>query len=321
MFLAESVASVSHRTSPSQQPKPSSGFRRLRRLLLICVVLPYVGLVLLLAINQRSLLFPATQVDSLPVTGITGFPQEQLRDVEITTADGLTISGWHFLAETPEESAPSGVGNRRLVIYFHGNAGHRAHRVPEALEFVQEGCDVLLIDYRGYGDSEGSPSREGLVQDAVATWEHAIDELGCTPDRIIVFGESLGGAVAVELACHCCGNNRVPAGMLLTSTFANLPETAARLYPMFPVRWLVRDRFSSRDLITQVTCPIVQLHGESDELVTLKEGQELFEAAPAASASGIPKRFELLENTDHNTVPPAVLGQALRELLNSLDAE
>lgn len=290
----------------------------LRRLLLICVVLPYVGLLLLLAVFQRSLLFPATRADSLPAASVAGLPDEQLCDVEIVTADHVLIHGWHLLSRPPGDR-PAGVSERWLVIFFHGNAGHRAHHVPEALECVQQGCDVLLIDYRGYGDSEGSPSREGLVQDAVATWEYAVRELEYASDRIILFGESLGGAVAVELACCCCQEGEPPAGMLLTSTFANLPDTAARLYPVFPVRWIVRDRFSSRDLIPEVTCPIVQVHGALDDLVTLEEAQELFGHAPATSSNGVPKRFVCLDLASHNDVPPSDLGAALTALLESID--
>ncbi len=305
--------------SASKQPKPASGFRRLRRVLLIYVGVPYIALLLLLAIFQRSLLFPATQFDSLPAASVTEYPAQLMRDVEITTADGVKIRGWLFLAESTDLPDSDEPGDRWLVIYFHGNSGHRAHRVPVALEMVRQGCDVLLIDYRGYGDSEGSPSREGLVQDAVATWEYAIDELHCSPDRIVLLGESLGGAVAVELASHCCGNQAMPAGILLTATFASLPDTAARTYPMFPVRWIVRDRFSPRDLIPAVTCPIVQVHGALDELVIPSEAEELFRCAPESSASGIPKRFVLLADVDHHGVPPLELGEALRELLASIE--
>jgi alpha-beta hydrolase superfamily lysophospholipase len=301
----------------SRQPK--SGLSRLRRLLLIFVGLPYVAVLVLLGLFQRSLLFPAARAESLPASNIMGHPADRVRDVEITTSDGLTIRGWLFLA-SDADVASAETDDRWLVIYFHGNAGHRGNRVPVAREFVRQGCDVLLIDYRGYGDSEGSPSREGLVLDALATWEYSIRDLNRNADRIVLFGESLGGAVAVELASRCCLEGGAPAGMLLTSTFASLPETAARLYPAFPVYWVVRDRFCSRDLIPHVTCPIVQVHGKLDELVTLDEAKELFEEAPAASAGRIPKRFEVIEHADHNSVPPEALGNALRELLDALDA-
>jgi pimeloyl-ACP methyl ester carboxylesterase len=155
--------------------------------------------------------------------------------------------------------------------------------------------------------------------DAQATWRYATNQLKRSPEHILLFGESLGGAVAVELACQCCVCDAVPAGVLLTATFANLPETAARLYPMFPVRWIVRDRFSSRDLIGSVTCPIVQVHGRLDELVTLDEAEQLFEAAPPASTCGVPKRMVVIDMADHNGVPDHALGQELRALLNDIE--
>lgn len=297
------------------ETKPTAGFKRLARFLFVFAFIPYFVVLILLTVFQRSLLYPATRVDSLPVSSVTQFPQEQLRDVEITTDDGVTIRGWLFLASPIEEGDADALGDRWLVIHFHGNAGHRGTRIPDALEFVQEGCDVLLIDYRGYGDSDGYPSRKGLVTDAVATWDYAVGELKRSPERIILFGESLGGAVAVELGSHCCGNHEQPAGMLLVSTFASLPETAARLYPMFPVWWVVRDRFSSRDIIGSVTCPIIQVHGRLDELVTIEEGQQLFAATPDASSNGVPKHFVQLEVADHDNVPVHELGRALRELM------
>lgn len=305
-------------TTSAEAKPPPSGFRRLRRWLLIFVVLPYIVLLVLLAVMQRLLLFPATQVESLPAASVAGYPPDLMRDVEITTGDDVTIRGWLFLSSPLDEERPP--HNRWLVILFHGNAGHRGGRVPIAREFARRDCDVLLIDYRGYGDSEGSPSRDGLVQDAIATWKYATNELQRPPDRIVLFGESLGGAVAVELAQHCCREGSPPAGLLLSATFANLPETAARLYPAFPVRWLVRDRFSPRDLIPSVTCPIVQVHGRLDELVVLDDAEELFAAAPAASSSGIAKRFVLLEDADHNGVPPNTLGDELGELLDAMES-
>jgi len=187
-------------------------------------------------------------------------------------------------------------------LYFSGNAGNRAWRIPEFEVFTQLGCDVFVFDYRGYGENPGSPSEEHLAADATAAWRYATQTRRIEPHRLILFGESLGGGVAVRLAAEQCAAGTPPGGLVLRATFSSLPDAAAYHYPWLPVRWLLVDRYPSAARMPQVTCPILHIHGLRDTIIPIQLGKKLFAAAPPQSASGIPKRFVELPAADHNDI-------------------
>jgi fermentation-respiration switch protein FrsA (DUF1100 family) len=191
---------------------------------------------------------------------------------------------------------------RPFVLYFSGNAGHRAYRHDDVQVLTRAGADVLICDYRGYGDSSGEPSEEGLARDAQAIWQSATTDYEVAPSRIVLFGESLGGGVAIRLASELEKKQSPPRGLILRSTFNSLPDTAAYHFPWLPVRWLLFDRFPSESRIRDVMCPILQFHVCRDSVVPLALGQKLFAAAHNQSASGVAKRFVELLIADHNDV-------------------
>ncbi|MFH5803383.1 alpha/beta hydrolase, partial [Alienimonas sp. DA493] len=196
---------------------------------------------------------------------------------------------------------PPKAADRRAILYLHGNGGDRRIRLSETDAFNALGWDVVLFDYRGYGENPGSPSEAGLRRDGRAFWE-ATRQLGYPPERIVIAGTSLGGGVATPLAAHLCEAGTPPAGLLLRSTFDSLVSAASYRFSWLPVGLLLRDRFDSAAAAGRVTCPVFQAHGEADGIVPAELGERLFAAFPSESEHGAPKRWLALPATGHNAV-------------------
>ena len=193
------------------------------------------------------------------------------RDVRLVTADSLVLSGWHF--EVPDAPA--------TVVVFPGNGGNRLGRVPLAKALVDRGLSVLLFDYRGYGDNPGKPSEEGLAMDARAA-------LDLIDGPVIYFGESLGAAVAVELATY-----RTPRGMVLRSPFTSLADAGSYHYPWLPVRMLLLDKFPVVERVSTLELlPTVVVLGTADSVVPPAQSREVATAARA--------RLIEVAGADHN---------------------
>ncbi len=215
---------------------------------------------------------PSPGVDLRPAqVGLTG------EDVFLDVGDDMKIHGFWL----PAEDAT------RALLFLHGNGGNASHRLPNAAELVALGTHVLILDYRGYGLSDGKPSEAGVYADARAGLAHLIQDRGIPEDRIFVFGRSLGGAVAVDLV-----QDRAVAGLILESTFTSVSAMAASLLP--PAAPFLRGRFDSKSKIAALRVPLLCFHGDRDEIVPYKLGRQLFEAAPD------PKAFETLEGAGHN---------------------
>ncbi len=293
---------------------------RLRRGLLIYAVVPYLAVVVIFTLLQRQLIYQPTRVASLRATEC-GLSSPAATDVSLTTNDGLTLHGWLLQAERslngdPPFDAPQTPDP--LLIYFPGNARHRGHRVSDLKEFTRNGFDVLLFDYRGYGDNPGSPNEAAMEADARLVWKFARDELDAEPGRIVLYGESMGGAVATHLAADLCEHSAPPAALITNATFASLPGTVAWHYPWFPFRYLLWDRWASVERMPQVTCPVLMFHGAKDEIVPLSEGHDLFAAAPGQSVNGCTKRFVELPSCGHNDIPITTLRDELHALLRAI---
>lgn len=249
--------------------------RILLTLLIMLVVASYLIVVLLVYFGQSSLIY-------YPVQQISNTPKDiglDYTSVSIATSDGETLQGWWV-------PAPDAKGT---VLFFHGNAGNISHRINYLKMFKQLGYNTLLFDYRGYGQSSGVPSESGTYLDAQAAWHYLTEIQGIAAERIVLFGESLGGAVAAWLAAH-----EKPGLLVLASTFTSVPDLAAKIYPFLPVRWITHFQYNTMESLQSVTCPVFIAHSAEDEIVPFEQSQQLFKAASE------PKQFLFLAG-GHNT--------------------
>ncbi len=188
-------------------------------------------------------------------------------NVLLETSDGCQLNGWFF----PLQGLSP--GTNRVVLVCHGNAGNISHRLELCRALLDAGLSVLVFDYRGYGQSTGRPSEEGTYTDAQAAY-HWLRSKGFAADRILVYGESLGGGVASELAL------REPiAGLILTSTFTSIPDLGAELFPWLPVRLLGRIKYDTVRKLPRLTVPLLLLHSRTDGLVDFHHAERNFAAA------------------------------------------
>lgn len=226
-------------------------------------------------------------------------------DVQIKTADGEILNGWLLKSSTNEISAG------KLVIYFPGNSMNRYERIYDLQELALYGYDVLIFDYRGFGDRTGSPTEFNISRDAKLIWQYATGELKYSEKDIVVFGESLGGAVALSLWSNDIplkGRESFlhPGALILSSTFASMPRTVKFSYPWFPFQYLVLDRWPSIDRVPRVTCPITILHGTDDDMIPISEARALAAASSHATFVEIP-------GAGHNDVPKPQLQTLLQK--------
>lgn len=237
----------------------------------------YGALVLAVFLGQSSLLY----LPDLPSRELLVSPRDiglDYEEVRPQTEDGVTLHGWYV----PAREA------RGTLLFLHGNAGNISHRLDSLRIFNRLGLSVLIIDYRGYGLSQGSPSEAGLQRDAAAAWRHLVHTRGEAPHRIVLFGRSLGASLAAWLAA------REPAGaLILESAFISVPELAAELYPWLPARQLARLRHDTLAELTRARLPVLVIHSPQDEVIPYRHGLALYEAAPP------PKDFLRLRG-DHN---------------------
>jgi fermentation-respiration switch protein FrsA (DUF1100 family) len=221
-------------------------------------------------------------------TGGADLRPEQLgivgEDVFLETEDAVRIHSY-YLPGLPGLPARAGT---RALLFLHGNAGNASHRLPNAAELAMLDCNVLLLDYRGYGLSEGRPSESGVYADARAGLRYLVEALELPESRIVVFGRSLGGAVAVDLA-----RNRHLAGVVLESTFSSASDLARTMMGT-GFGLLAGSRFDSIAKIDRVKAPLLFFHGDRDRVVDHALGRRLYEIAPE------PKAFETIAGAGHN---------------------
>ena len=220
----------------------------------------YVAIAALMYLTQsRQVYFPLRTLVTTPQAH--GMAYE---DVHFRTEDGVRLHGWFV----PADKA------RGVLLFFHGNAGNISHRMDSIRIFHELGLSVWIIDYRGFGLSEGRPDEQGTYLDASAAWRHLIDERGVSPGCVVVFGRSLGSAVAAWLAAR-----QRPAAVILESAFTSAPDLGAELLPWLPVRWLLRYEYDTRAAVGEISAPVLVVHSRDDELVPFHHGQAVFEAA------------------------------------------
>jgi hypothetical protein len=224
------------------------------------------------------------------------------QDLRLQTADGQRIHAW-FL--------PAGSAAPVTVLFLHGNAGNISHRFEKLALLREVGADVLIIDYRGYGRSTGRPDEAGIYRDADAAYTYLVEARKIEPGRVVPYGESLGAAVAVDLAAR-----KPVGGLILESVFSSGVDVGREMFPFLPMRWLVRNRYESISKIGRVQAPVLILHSRDDEFFGWHHPQRLFEAAHE------PKRLVELRggHNDAFLISSAPYVQALREFAQRVEA-
>ena len=259
--------------------------------LLIGAVLAYVGVLALMYVFQRAMLYFPDPRRVAPADA--GLPQAE--EVTLKSADGETLLAWYV---APREGKP-------LVLYFQGNAEGLPARVGRFTWLTADGTGLLALNYRGYGGSTGTPTEDGLIADAAAAYGFA--RARYPAGRIVLFGESLGTAVTVALAA-----GHEVAGVILDAPFTSAAEVGAAAYPFAPVRWLMKDKFRSDERIGRVAAPLLVLHGEEDRIVPIRFGEKLFALARE------PKRFVRFPQGGHVNLDDFGAAKVVKEFLAGL---
>jgi fermentation-respiration switch protein FrsA (DUF1100 family) len=207
--------------------------------------------------------------------------------VHLDTEDGETLHGWWIPAADVSRETPSDDAAHTLL-FFHGNAGNISGRLESVQQFHRLGLNVLIVDYRGYGESTGTPSEQGLYQDAQSCWDHLTETRGIAPEDVVIFGRSMGGGPATWLATQ-----HAPGALILESVFTTVPDVGAHHYPFLPVRALATNQFDNVSRVAKIDVPKLHIHSRDDRVVPFELGREVYEAAAE------PKQFLEIEG-GHN---------------------
>ena len=240
--------------------------------------------------SQRRLMYHPD--NSAPILGDAGVPD--MAAVTLKTADGLDLLAWHRSAT--REGAPT-------VIYLHGNAGHIGHRGHKVRPYLDAGYGVLLVSWRGYGGNPGSPTEQGFYDDARAAFDF-LEAQGVAAADIVVYGESIGGGAAGQLATE-----REIGALVLEAPFTSAPDVAQRAYWFLPARYILLDRFESKSKIGDIDAPLFIVHGERDQVVPVDMGRSLLAAANE------PKDARFFPGAGHNDLYDYGAAQAVLEFL------
>lgn len=245
----------------------------------------YLALLVMLFLFQRRMIYFPTTLSDHQLAGTSPFEL-----IEVPGTDGLVIKSWRFMGDP----------TKKTFIFFHGNAGNAADRMPMMRVLVEAGHSVVLAEYRGYGNNPGKPTEKDIISDGEKLVEHITSE-GISEQDIIIMGRSLGTGAATQLSVKYD-----IAALILISPFSSLADVASEIYPYFPVSLLMRDRFNSAEAISKTNTPIIMFHGELDATVPIKFGRKLFETAPE------PKQFIPVPLYGHNDLN---MDQINREVL------
>jgi hypothetical protein len=248
------------------------------------LTLGYGAIVGLAFAFQDQLLFqPSSRLLATP--GDAGMAFETVR---LDTEDGETLHGWWIPASDVSRETSPGASATHTLLFFHGNAGNISGRLESVQQFHRLGLNVLIVDYRGYGQSTGTPSEQGIYNDAEACWRHLTETRGIAPEDIVVFGRSMGGGAATWLATQ-----HRPGVVILESVFTNVPDVGAHHYSFLPVRALATNQFDNESRVAEIDAPKLHIHSREDRVVPFKLGRRVYDAATE------PKRFLEIEG-GHN---------------------
>ncbi len=261
---------------------------------LITFVLLYGALVLGLYIAQRSMIYFPDRDHPTPAE--YGVPQ--MKEVRVETDDGLTLGGWYI--------APKEEGNP-VILWFHGNASHHGQRAFFVATYLNLGYGVMLAGYRGYGGNPGKPTEENLYKDARA-WIRGLHDAGIKTEDIVLYGESLGSGVAVQMATELPDAR----ALVLQAPYTSLPGVAKTRYFFVPVDLLMKDKFESIKKIGDIKMPLLVMRGKKDSVIPPYIGQRLFDAAPE------PKEQEIYPENGHNDLPAGKMSARVYSFLSKV---
>lgn len=228
---------------------------------------------------ESTFVFQPSPWDDRNWTQLSGLP---LEEVWLPIDEVVTVFGWFVDAGA---TAP-------VILWCHGNAGNVSHRLENMRLLYQRGISIFIFDYRGYGQSTGAPSEVGFYQDALASYDYLIHQRRISPERLIIFGRSLGSSVAGEVAVQ-----RDSAGLLLEGAFPSIQAMSDHHYFGLPARWVMDVEFNLEKKIRTLNVPVFVIHGEQDSIVPIALGKQVFDAALE------PKQWYAVSGAEHNDVP------------------
>ena len=209
--------------------------------------------------ERKQIYFPTGEIESTPESISLSF-----EDIYFSASDGVKLNGWFIPA----------INSDTTLIFFHGNGGNISHRLGSISTFNRLGLNVFIFDYRGYGRSSGHPSEKGTYIDARAAYDYLMHREDINADKILLYGESLGGAIAYELAAAVRVNAIITLG-----TFSSIMDMGKAIYPFLPVRFIVRTRYDTVSKVENIKIPKLIIHSVDDEIVPFEQGQKLFSRA------------------------------------------
>lgn len=230
--------------------------------LILIIIGIYVAIAGYLYFNQRNLIF-------IPMKELAITPADlriPFEEVSISIDDITTVHGWYMPGNDTSD--------KKVVLFCHGNAGNISHRVETIWLLHQLGVGSFFFDYRGFGNSTGQPDEQGVYADAEACYDWLLQQKNFTPEQIYIFGRSLGGAVAVDVA-----SKKPCAGLIVESSFTSTKAVAKKLFPYFPIAGLLKYHFNSAEKISKVNCPVLITHSPEDDIIPYQLGERLFEEA------------------------------------------
>jgi hypothetical protein len=264
------------------------------RLLKMAVVVYFGVIILLMFLENRLVYRPLKDNEDWQPA-----PRPEIQDIEITSSDGNRLHAWWL----PHAK------NQEALLYFHGNAGNLSHRgqsIVKLHDWLE--TSVLIIDYPGYGKSTGSPSEAGCYAAGDCAFRWLADAQKIHPEKITLYGGSLGGGVAINLA-----HQNPHKALVLIKTFTSAPDVGKSLYPWLPIRWLMRNQFDNLGKIGQCRKPVFIAHGTSDSLVPYDHAQKLYQAA------NHPKFLYSIDKADHNDRMPDDFFPRLKQFLKEVE--
>ena len=244
--------------------------------LILIVLLGFIVLVIF-GCSQRSLLyFPSNKIIDISIYNDTG-----LKEVELTTSDGLVLKSWFKPPNTLEENT---------ILIFHGNAGDIGDRVEKFKHFITTDYGLLFLEYRGYGGNPGQPSEKGLYSDALSALKFLSNQ-NIFSEKTILYGESLGCGIAAKLS-----SENTFAATILEAPYTSIADVAQRHYWYLPAKWFVLDRYDILGVINNIKSHLMVIHGEKDNVINIEFGKKVFDAAPQ------PKESLFIQNAGHNNL-------------------